>query len=421
MITLGAVADDLTGATDIALMLAAGGLRTVVAVGADAVHEAASDEVDAVVVALKSRTAPVADAVADSLAAVRRLRDHGAQRLYIKYCSTFDSTPEGNIGPVIAAVLDDVGAPVTVVVPTFPATGRTVYQGHLFVGDRLLAESPMRDHPLTPMRDSDLPRLLRAQTTHPVALLPLDIVHQGPTAVRERIDALAADGARMVVVDALTDTDLATIADGTGHLTVLTGGSALAAHLGRESGGPAHTEIRAHPAVPAENGPRIVLSGSASTATRRQVLAGLAAGTGIRVDVTELRTDREGTVSRIVAAALDASVRPVPVVVYTVAQAADLGDTADAPLLEAALGDIAARLVASGVRRLVVAGGETSGAVIAALGVRTVTLGPPLSPGVAWSRATRADGPTVDLVLKSGNFGTDDLFVTAWDSAGAIS
>ena len=215
---LGAIADDFTGATDLATMLVSRGFRTAVVIGTAAPAEPLA-ELDAVVVALKSRTAPVDEAVRDSLAALRSLRAAGCERIYLKYCSTFDSTPEGNIGPVVDAVLDELGAPGAVVVPSFPATGRTVHRGHLFVGDQPLAESPMRDHPLTPMRDSNLLRLLAPQTRRPVQLVGHDVVRAGADAVRAR---LAEFGADLVVVDAATDEDLAVIAAATADAPVLT-------------------------------------------------------------------------------------------------------------------------------------------------------------------------------------------------------
>ncbi|QAY71661.1 four-carbon acid sugar kinase family protein [Xylanimonas protaetiae] len=462
MIELGAVADDLTGATDLALMLTSAGYRTLVVVGTHWPSHPEADDVDAIVVALKSRTAPVADAVRDSVAATDRLRALGATRVYVKYCSTFDSTPEGNIGPVVSAVLARCGAPLTVVVPSFPATGRTVYQGHLFVRDRLLERSSMRDHPLTPMRDSDVVSVLQAQTPDTVGLVPLDVVRSGPDAVRaavaENTLAVGSGGrARLVVVDATEDADLAVIAAATSDLPLLTGGSALAAHLpppaslgaspaqGSATLAPDGTaSVRSEatrfvgdvaPALrepdagdrsglvrPLERsvlhraGPRVVLSGSASATTCRQVQAALDAGTGTRViaDVVRTPLGRETFIERMVRTALHTSGLHV---VYTVGDASHLGHPADADLLELVLAEIAVRLADAGVDRLVVAGGETSGAVIGALGVRTLRLFPALSPGVGWARATREDGSTIDLVLKSGNFGTDDLFVSAWDRA----
>lgn len=417
MTTIGAIADDLTGATDLAIVLTAAGFRTAVVPGeaVSGVLPPAADGTDAVVVALKSRTAPPAEAVAGSLAALSALRAHGCDRILFKYCSTFDSTPGGNIGPVADALLDALGAPWTVVAPAFPANGRTVYRGHLFVGDDPLDESPMRDHPLTPMRDSSLPRLLAPQVrggAGAVGLVALPAVTAGPAALRAALDGQAAAGARHVVVDAVCDADLVTLVEATADLPLLTGGSAVAQGL-------AGPHAAAEAAIPAAgDGPRVVLSGSASQATRAQVRAGAAAGRGIRLDPAALRRDPAGTHRAVAEEALACSPADGPVVVYATGDDGDLSGPEAAPLFEEALGAVARLLVERGVRRLVVAGGETSGAVVAALGVRGLVVGPRLDPGVAWARAERGPGEEpLGLVLKSGNFGGADLFVRAWDAA----
>ena len=425
---LGAIADDLTGATDLALMLTSAGFHTLVVVGS---ARPTNDEIksfDAIVVALKSRTAPRKRAVAESVAAASWLIALGAERLYIKYCSTFDSTADGNIGPVICAILDQVTAPLTVVVPSFPANGRTVYQGHLFVGDRLLEQSSMREHPLTPMRDSDVVRLLRIQASEAVGLVPLDVVRAGSAAIYAALEHLATSQVRLAVVDATSDDDLAVIAAATTHLAVLTGGSALAAHLSLPSavrgtvGDPTCRSVDAT-TVNTNQGlgkaSRVVLSGSASATTQRQVRRALRVGNGLKLQADDVRTaaEREQWVNRVAAMVADSPL----LTIYTVAETSDLGDSADAALLEIALGELAAQVVANGVAEMIIAGGETSGAVIDALDVQTLQMFPALSPGVGWARATRADGSTMDVVLKSGNFGNDDLFVTAWDNAPAAT
>lgn len=413
---LGAVADDLTGATDLAITLVEAGFRTTVVVGDREPESPAGSTAarvtgrgaDAVVVALTTRSDPPATAVRRTLAALDRLRAIGCERFYVKYCSTFDSTPRGNIGPVLDAVLEELGEPATVVVPSFPANGRTVYQGHLFVGDRLLSESSMRDHPITPMRDADLRRLLAAQSRSATGLVPLQVVRRGPTAVRAAFDELVGRGARLVVVDAVDDTDLVTVARATAHVRLLSGASALAQGLA----GPRDTGASA---LDVPDGPRVVLSGSASVATRGQVAHALAHGAGTRLRAAALREAFDETVDATVRAALGA--HRGPFVVYATATAEDVVP-GDATVLERAFGAIAQGLVAAGVRALVVAGGETSGAVTAALGVRHLDVGPVLDPGVAWVRAVRHDGDDVALVLKSGNFGGRDLFCRAWDVGG---
>lgn len=413
MATLGAIADDLTGATDLAITLTSAGFRTTVVLGADADGErrtldAVTDGADAVVVALKSRTMPVDEAVKVSLDALAWLRDAGCERFYVKYCSTFDSTSDGNIGPVSEAVLEALGEEVTVIAPAFPANRRTVYRGHLFVGDQPLDESPMRHHPLTPMTDSNLLRLLEPQVSRgadDVALVPWPVVAEGADAVRAAIGAARESGARFVVVDALRDADLRTLAAATDDLRLLTGGSALAQGLT----GP-RTDDLAEFALP--GGPRVVLSGSASRATQGQVRHALSLGAGRRIRAAELRSDFDSVVSAAVTDALDSE--DVPFVVYATASPEDVVDTADAPVIEQALAEIAERLVAAGTRALLVAGGETSGAVVRRLGVGSLALGPEVDPGVAWMRGLR-DGEDIHLMLKSGNFGAEDLFVRAWE------
>ncbi|MFF2732584.1 3-oxo-tetronate kinase [Streptomyces sp. NPDC058008] len=425
MPTLGAIADDFTGATDLATMLVARGHRTVVAVGPEALSggpgEAAVRDADAVVVALKSRTAPVEEAVGASLATLRALRRAGCERFYFKYCSTFDSTPGGNIGPVADALLAELGEHRTVVVPSFPATGRTVYKGRLFVHDELLDESPMRHHPLTPMLDSHVGRLLAPQTGHPVRLVGLDTVRRGRDALRSALDAPELADA-LVVVDAVSDEDLVTVCEAAAHLTLVTGAAGLALGLT----GPHAAAARATPAS-RPGDPGVVLSGSASSATRAQVAHARGLLPYRKLDLAALRADFDGTVAGLVAFARRAwdDAPGKPPLIYAVDDLADLEqpEPHDGPpaseLVERALAACATGLVAEGARRLLVAGGETSGAVVTALGVRTLSIGSPIAPGVTWARAEgRAHGRdhTVDLALKSGNFGDTAIFTEAWSA-----
>ncbi|MFF7682598.1 3-oxo-tetronate kinase [Microbacterium sp. NPDC007973] len=401
----GAIADDFTGATDLATALRERGLRTAVVIGD---NDVPTDH-DAVVVALKSRTAPVAQAVADSLDAGRRLTAAGAERLYVKYCSTFDSTDEGNIGPVLDAVISMAGADRTIVVPSFPANGRTVRDGSLSVNGTLLEHSSMRHHPLTPMTKSRLRNILAPQTDAEVFEITLDVVRAGAVALRAAIDE-APPG--YLIVDAETDGDLAVIAAASRHLRVLSGGAALAAHLDA----PADAAVAAFPAV----GPgRLVVCGSASAATRAQIADAVARGAvARRVDL-----DAAASAPADEIAALAAWMRSLPPsalpLISSVTELADVRRdayaTADA--VEHVLSAVVAELVSTGdVHRVIVAGGETSGAVVQALGVSTLEIGPQLAPGVCWSAGETASGNTVALVLKSGNFGRTDLFTTAWEA-----
>ncbi|MFV2113767.1 3-oxo-tetronate kinase [Micromonospora sp. LOL_025] len=425
---LGAVADDLTGACDLADAVSEAGGSAVVVVGRPTAPPPASD---CVVVALKSRTAPREQAVAESLAAARWLLDAGCTTLYQKYCSTFDSTDAGNIGPVADALVDLIGDAVAVGTPATPRVGRTVYQGHLFVGRQLLSESPLRDHPLTPMRDPDLVRVLSRQAEGGVALVDRATVTAGPAAVAAAIGAARRDGARHVIVDALADGDLDTLAtallatpDG-----LLVGGAAgLAAALARVSGAGARSSAagagpggavtaRAVPRVP--EGRRLILSGSCSARTREQVDA--FPGPRVALSPVDLDTGLPETVDAV-ADAVARAYRDTtgPVLVTSSADPEQvaryetrLGPGRAAALLEAATAEIARRAVDTlGVRRLLVAGGETSGAVVRALDLGTLRVGPAAGPGLPWM--VPAGGPALALLLKSGNFGDPDLFTTAW-------
>lgn len=403
---LGVVADDYTGATDLAGMIARQGMRVVQYLGVP--DEPVPAEVDVVVVALTSRSTPAADAVADSLAAARWLRAGGIPQLYLKYCSTFDSTDVGNIGPVADALAAEVGATAVVFCPATPEHGRTTYLGHHFVHDQLLSESPMRDHPLTPMRDPDLRRVLARQTATPVGSVPLAAVRGGSAGA-----VLGAAGARrFFLADAVLDEDVAALAVAVRDAPLVTGGAALAAALAALRPAPAPS---AGAVVGVPPGPAVVLAGSCSAATRRQLARlgethprfqldprTLAAGEDVVGDALAF-VERHRDELPIVAASSD------PDVVAGIQ--AELGVERSARLVESALGAIARGAVERGMTRILVAGGETSGAVVGALGVRSLRIGREVAPGVPWTVAA-GDAP-VGLLLKSGNFGGDDIFTDA--------
>jgi uncharacterized protein YgbK (DUF1537 family) len=409
---LGCIADDLTGATDLALMLSRGGMRVVQVMG---VPETLPDA-DAIVVALKSRTIPAAEAVDLSLASARALLQAGAGQLYFKYCSTFDSTDQGNIGPVTGALMELLGSTVTIACPAFPENGRTIFKGHLFVGDRLLSDSPMRDHPLTPMRNSNLVEVLQRQTTRQVGLIQYDTVERGPDAVRAALSA--GDGGKIFIVDALRDAHLRTIGTAIADLRLVTGGSGIALGLPenfRRSG-----KLRASAASPrrtAPGGRAAILAGSCSAATQGQVAAAIASGMpACCVSPTKLA---DGSQSAEEISAWAISQPPQPVLVYSTAapdavksaQAA-LGTQRAAEIVEQAFAAVARALVRNGFSRFIVAGGETSGAVVQSLGVRALAIGEEIDPGVPWTYAL--DGAELALALKSGNFGAADFFTKAW-------
>jgi uncharacterized protein YgbK (DUF1537 family) len=363
---------------------------------------------DAIVVALKTRTAPRDEAVADSLAALRRLQEWGADRFYVKYCSTFDSTDEGNIGPVLDAAAHLLGAERTVVVPSLPANGRTVYEGHLFVWSELLENSPMRSHPLTPMTKSRVAEILRPQTARAVDEVFAATVRAGVT---ELSVALAASDASYVVVDATDDGDLATIGAATARDVLVSGGSGLA--LGIPGPAVADTVWQAPPP-----GGRVVLCGSVSTATRAQIAYAARTQPVRLIDLERAAADPAAEIESLLrwVRAQDSSAIPVICAARTASDVRpQVGGVDVAPLVEAVLTAVAVHLTDDAdVTALIVAGGESSGAVVRGLGIASLHIGPELAPGVCWATATVAARP-VALALKSGNFGAEDLFVAAWD------
>ena len=419
-ILLGCIADDYTGATDLANTLVRQGMRTVQLFGPPA-PDLAVPEAEAMVIALKSRTNPVDQAIAQSLSALEWLQGAGAAQFFFKYCSTFDSTPAGNIGQVTEALLDALSQDFTIACPAFPENGRTLCYGYLFVGRQLLAESGMRDPPLTPMTDSSLVRVLAAQTRHAVGLVDHRTVAAGPEQVRMAFASLRAEGKHHAIVDALSDGHLLTIGAACADLKLITGGSGIALGLPenfRRAGKlPTGAVADALPSVP---GAGAVLSGSCSQATLAQVAHMQQSRPSFQLDAMKLAAG-EDQVGAAVAWAIE-RIADGPPLIYasaapeTVRAAQDkLGRVRAGELLEAAMARIAKGLVAAGVRRLVVAGGETSGAVVQALGVNGIRIGPQIDPGVPWT--TTLGQPALALALKSGNFGTEDFFLKALDCA----
>lgn len=414
---IGAVADDITGATDLCLMLAREGLRTVQIIGLPV--EGALPDADAVVIALKSRSIAAAQAVETSVAAARLLLAGGAEQLLFKYCSTFDSTDSGNIGPVAEALLELTGSTLTIACPSFPAAGRTTYRGHLFVGDALLSDSPLKDHPLNPMHDSNLVRVLGRQTGLPVGLVTIDTIAQGEAAVRAAFAAQAAAGKRILIVDTLQDSDLRIIGAACSDMPLVTGGSGIALGLAANfvragKVAPRPTQAR----MTAPRGRAVILAGSCSEATRGQIAAAQAAGLptlGLRVDAL---VSGEQSAASLAAWAMAQPQDSSPLI-YSSAPPdmlqdiqARLGQHASGMLVETTLAKVAHLLQGAGFSRYLIAGGETSGAVVAALGVTTLEIGPEIAPGVPWTRSI--SGPDLVLALKSGNFGAEDFFLKAW-------
>ncbi len=414
---LGCIADDFTGATDLANNLTRGGMRTVQTVGVP--RQPLTEDVDAVVVALKSRTIPAADAIAQSLAALAWLQQHGCKQIYFKYCSTFDSTPAGNIGPVTEALMHALRCDFTIACPAFPEAGRTVFKGHLFVGDVPLNESGMRDHPLTPMRDANLVRVLQAQMKGKVGLIDFETVARGPEVIRARMAALKRAGVQVAIVDAISNDDLMRLGQAVSDMPLVTAGSGVAMGLPQNfavTGAAATT-------LPGVSGHRAILSGSCSVATNAQVAHFIHAGGAARaIDAAKLAVN-DAEIERVLAWA-----KPLleqgkgPVLLYSTAAPAavqanqsQLGAGAAGQLIERAFAKIALGLIDAGVDQLVVAGGETSGAVVQALGIEALRIGPQIAPGVPWTmRIGDKRTKNIALALKSGNFGADDFFTRAF-------
>ena len=415
---LGVIADDFTGATDVASMLVRAGMRTVQVIGVPGIESAGALHADAVVVALKTRTVPALDAIRESLAALRWLQASGMRQCYFKYCSTFDSTPAGNIGPVAEALMDALGADFTIACPAFPENGRTVFCGHLFVGDELLSDSGMRHHPLTPMTDANLVRVLQAQCQRRVGLLRHDVVAQGTAAVRDRLHALRSEGVSIAIADAIANADLRVLGAACADLPLLTAGSGLALGLPAVYAERGWLTLDAHAGdLDAALGSAAVLAGSCSIATSAQVQRWQQAGRpAFSVDVRALARGEP-----VAARALAWSQAHLPkgaVLIHAnvsaqelIAVQAELGAMQAGALVEDCMAQVALGLIEHGVRRLVVAGGETSGAVVQALGITQLRIGPAICPGVPWTQAEgRPHDAPLHLALKSGNFGGPDFF-----------
>jgi uncharacterized protein YgbK (DUF1537 family) len=414
---LGCIADDFTGATDLANNLVRAGMRVVQTIGVP--DDGATIDADAVVVALKSRTIEPQSAVAQSLAALRWLRAHGAQQIYFKVCSTFDSTERGNIGPVAEALADALEASFVPVCPAFPENQRTVFKGHLFVGDLLLSDSSMRHHPLTPMTDASLVRVLQRQCKSQVGLVEHAVVCQGADAVQARMQALQAQGLRFGVVDAIANDDLMTMGRAFANLPLLVAGSGVAIGLPQNHG---LVPCDAAAQLPTVTGARAIVSGSCSTASNAQVVDFTQrGGEAFAVDPLRIAAGEDVTAEALQWAAPRLS--PRPILFYATAEPkavkavqARLGVEEAGALVERTLSAIARGLVERGVRQLVVAGGETSGACVQALEIARMRIGVQIDPGVPWCHATSpaADDKGLLLALKSGNFGTVDFFTKAF-------
>jgi uncharacterized protein YgbK (DUF1537 family) len=420
---LGVIADDFTGASDIANTLVkgyeSGGLRTVQFLGvperdADAACEAG-------VISLKTRSIPAGEAVAQSLNALDWLLRQGCRQIVFKYCSTFDSTPEGNIGPVGEALARKLGVKGVVACPAFPTMKRTIYRGHLFVGDQPLSESSLRNHPLNPMTDSNIRRSLAQQSADPVGLVSIDTVREGSASIRKALGRSAAEGQRLVVVDAISDEDLLEIGSACVDDALITGGSGIAIGLPRNfiSRGLAKG---AGVFMRSVEGPEAILAGSCSRTTLEQVSVHAQRHPTLSIDPSDAVCKRIGIPELVDFLLRNEGKAPL---IYSTRPPAEVsaaqesfGQNEVSAALEHLFADLAAACVRAGIRRLVVAGGETSGAVVNALDLELLEIGPEIDPGVPLLYKT--EGTPLVLALKSGNFGTPDFFSKALAAMDAL-
>ena len=412
---IGVIADDFTGASDIAVTLAKGlpgegGLQTTQYAGIPC--EPAAADVEAGVIALKSRSIPASSAVEQALAACRWLLEQGCEQLVFKYCSTFDSTDSGNIGPVTDALAELLAVQSVVICPAFPALGRTLYQGHLFVQDRLLSESGMEHHPLTPMKDADVRRVLQRQSVNRVAHIPWQTVVAGSAALQKVLNDQPVR--TLLVVDAISEHDLTTIGRACKGARLVTGGSGIALALPhnfiaqrRASGKQAR--------APLIEGPEAILVGSCSGATRQQILEHQKAHPVMKIEVRDVLEGNVGPEQLTAFIHQHQGNAPLvyssgdPAAVQSIQQ--QYGREKVAEALDSLFGKTAQKLVAEGTRRIVVGGGETSGAVVSALGLVALTIGKEIDTGVP-TMVSLGDKPLA-LALKSGNFGEKDFFARA--------
>ena len=412
---LGCIADDFTGATDLANNLVRAGMRVVQTIGIP--NAPLSAEVDAVVVALKSRTIAPQDAIDQSLQALQWLQTQAAQQIYFKYCSTFDSTAQGNIGPVTEALMQALQTDFTIATPAFPDNGRTVFKGYLFVGDVLLNESGMQNHPLTPMTDANLVRVMQAQCTSKVGLLNHKTIALGTASIGQEITNLKQQGVRIAIVDAVSNDDLMRLGPALKGMPLVTAGSGVAIGLPQNFGLLPTPQASV---LPKASGLQAVVSGSCSQATNRQMAHFKATGRpAFLIDPLHLQGSWEDLVKEVLTW-VQGHLASGPVLVYSTAtpesvQAvqSQLGVEAAGHQVEQALAAIARGLVELGVQQMVVAGGETSGACVQALAIEQLQIGPQIDPGVPWCHAHTPMG-SMHITLKSGNFGTDDFFSKAF-------
>lgn len=416
---LGCIADDFTGATDLANELTRAGMRVVQLIGIPKSAIIPRD-VDAIIIALKSRTNPVEDAISMSLKALEWLKGKGCRQYLFKYCSTFDSTDKGNIGPVTEALMSQLKVGFTIACPAFPRNKRVVFKGHLFVQDSLLNESGMQDHPLTPMTDSNLVSVLNKQTECDIGLVDYQVLHEGVEAIGEEFSKLQKNKQKIAIIDTLFDEDLLNIAHAAKDMVLITGGSAIAAGLVENF---KRSKLLSKQSVkadyrPDKTLPSVILSGSCSRATQAQIKYAANHYQTFKINPL-LLADGKQSVSGIMEWA-KTHVGNTPILIYSTNDHEVLKEVQEilgtkyaGELIEQCLADVAVNLAKLNVRQFVVAGGETSGAVVKALNVSGLYIGSEIDPGVPWTQSIEQIG--IKLALKSGNFGGEDFFLKAFN------
>jgi uncharacterized protein YgbK (DUF1537 family) len=412
---LGCIADDFTGATDLASMLARSGVNVSLRIGVPLSTPENTAEIE--VIALKTRSISASKAIEESLSALKWLKEAGAKKYFFKYCSTFDSTAEGNIGPVSEALMNELKVDQTIYCPAFPENGRSIYMGNLFVGQKLLSESSMKDHPLTPMNDSNLMRLLSAQVSRRVGLADRIVVNSGVTSLKEKLISLKENDVPHVIVDAVADTDLDTIASACQDMDFITGGSALAMPLAEfyKASGKISANDNSFMNKKLNTG-SIILSGSCSEMTIIQVKNFIQRGAAaFQLDPIDLA---ENGVKKVLDW-LSSQDFTKNIIIYATSDPdtvkkvqAELGVDMAGKIVEQGLSECAIAARELGIKNFIIAGGETSGAITKALNVRQLDIGIEIAPGVPWTFSGKRNNQ-IALSLKSGNFGSEEFFTEA--------
>ena len=412
---LGIIADDFTGATDIANTLAKERINTVQIIGVPDTNTTI-DNAKAVVVALKSRSIPPNEAVQQSLDTLNWFKLHEVKQIIFKYCSTFDSTKHGNIGPVADVLIDALNSQIAIICPAFPENNRTIYMGHLFVGTELLSESPLKDHPLNPMRDSNLIRLMESQSKYKAGLIQLNEVRNGPQSIKRSINKLSKEGFRYAVADSITNDDLIALGSAVSNHPLVTGSSGIGFGISRDLQPKISKTNVKSVKVSNISGKSIILAGSCSKTTRSQLARVIDLWPSIKLDVAKIVKNKKTKFELIEWARNQPTDQPV--VIFSSSSKKEILELQRdfeirnvGKLIEKIFADIAESLVKSGFRKLIVAGGETSGAVVSALNIKKLRIGQEISPGIPWTE-TYSD-PKLALALKSGNFGDQDFFIKA--------